>query len=107
MSKVKTATAGLIERIDTNYGDTSDNNNLATDSIDCSYCIAIKNGQIFKRIGKTAQKMKILFILSIIETLAFLVGSFMAKTAEMKGRCGEYAMWSMLLCAAIGYIAFS
>ena len=89
------------------YGDTSDNNNLATDSIDCSYCIAIKNSQIFERIGKTAQKMKILFILSIIETLAFFVGSFMAKTSEMKGRCGEYAMWSMLLCAAIGYIAFS
>ena len=89
------------------YGDTSDNNNLATDSISCSYCIAIKNSQIFERIGKTAQKMKILFILSIIETLAFLVGSFMAKTAEMKGRCGEYTMWSMVLCACIGYIAFS
>ena len=42
------------------YGDTSDNNNLATDSISCSYCIAIKNSQIFKRIGKTNQKMKIL-----------------------------------------------
>ena len=51
--------------------------------------------------------MKILFILSIIETLAFFVGSFMAKTAEMKGRCGEYAMWSLILTVAIGYIAFS
>ena len=51
--------------------------------------------------------MKILFILSIVETLAFFVGSFMAKTAEMKGRCVEYAIWSMLLCAAIGYLAFS
>ena len=51
--------------------------------------------------------MKILFILSIIETLAFFVGSFMAKTAEMKGRCGEYAMWSLVLTVAIGYLAFS
>lgn len=51
--------------------------------------------------------MKVLFVISIIETLAFLIGSFFAKTADMKGLCGEYAMWSMLLCAAIGYIAFS
>lgn len=51
--------------------------------------------------------MKILFILSIIETLAFFVGSFIAKTAEMKGRCGEYAMWSLVLTVAIGYLAFS
>ena len=51
--------------------------------------------------------MKILFILSIIETLAFFVGSFMASTSDMRSRCGEYAMWSMLLCAAIGYLAFS
>ena len=51
--------------------------------------------------------MKILFIVSIIETLAFLVGSFQSKTAEMQGRCGEYAFWSMILSVAIGYIAFS
>jgi len=51
--------------------------------------------------------MKVLFVISIIETLAFLIGSFFAKTADMKGLCGEYAVWSMLLCGAIGYIAFS
>ena len=51
--------------------------------------------------------MKILFILSIIETLAFFVGSFVAKTADMRSRCGEYAMWSLALTVAICYIAFS
>ena len=51
--------------------------------------------------------MKILFILSIIETLTFFVGSFMAKTADMRSRCGEYAMWSLVLTVAIGYLAFS
>ena len=51
--------------------------------------------------------MKISFILSIIETLAFFVGGFMAKTAEMRGRCEEYAMWSLVLTVAIGYLAFS
>lgn len=50
--------------------------------------------------------MKVLFVISIIETLAFFIGSFTARTADMRGRCGEYAMWSMLICAAIGYIAF-
>ena len=51
--------------------------------------------------------MKILFIISIIETLAFFVGRFMARTAEMRSRCGEYAIWSLVLTVAIGYIAFS
>ena len=51
--------------------------------------------------------MKILFIISIIETLAFFVGRFFAKTSEMRGRCGEYTVWSMVLTMAIGYLAFS
>ena len=50
--------------------------------------------------------MKILFIISIIETLAFFIGSFTARTADTRSRCGEYAVWSMVLTMAIGYIAF-
>jgi len=50
--------------------------------------------------------MKILFIISIIETLAFFIGSFFAKTADVRSRCGEYAVWSMVLTMAIYYIAF-
>lgn len=48
--------------------------------------------------------MKILFIITIIETLAFFVGSLIVKTTEIKGLCREYTMWSMLLCAIVGYV---
>jgi hypothetical protein len=31
----------------------------------------------------------------------------MARTADMRNRFGESAMWSLVLTVAIGYIAFS
>ena len=61
----------------------------------------------FPGFGNELTRMKILFIISIIETLAFFTGRFFAKTSEMRGMCGEYAVWSMVMTIAIGYIAFS
>lgn len=79
---------------------------LASDSLDCAYSFPDKDEEITGGIEKTAQQMKVLFVISIIETLAFLIGSFFAKTADMRGRCGEYAVWSMVLTISIGFIAF-
>ena len=50
--------------------------------------------------------MKILFILSIIETIAFFLGGFLSKTSEMKSRRNEYAIASFCLMMAIGFLAF-